>query len=134
MPDGVLDRWGAALRHRHQREAVEPGVVRDRLQVADPSLQRVVVDLPVGEPVAALVVADDRGEAAEVAQEVLPDRALPVVLQLAEPAGGDEQRGPGAVHGVCDPHPVRRATEPDALGWRLRTGHAPIVGSRTSVW
>ncbi len=36
MPGGVLDRHRAALRHRHEREPVEAGVLDDRLEVARP--------------------------------------------------------------------------------------------------
>ena len=57
---GVLDGDRAALRHREQREALEPGVVDDRLEVGDPQLEGVVGDVAVGQAVAALVEADRR--------------------------------------------------------------------------
>src|SRR3712207_8067623 len=53
-----LDRDGSALGHRQQREAVEPGVVGNGLQVGHPGLQAVVGDTAVREPVPALVVPD----------------------------------------------------------------------------
>ena len=60
MARGVLDRDRAALRHRQQREPIEPGVVDDRLEVGQPGLEAVVGDVTVGEAVAALVEADRR--------------------------------------------------------------------------
>ena len=97
------------------------------LQVADPGLEREVLDVAVGQAVAALVVPDHRGHLAEVAQEVPPHRALPVVLQVAEPAGRDHQRRPGAVHGVRDPHAVGGAAEPNVLVRAADPRHPAIV-------
>ena len=130
MPRGVLDRDRAALRHGHQREPVESGILHDRLEVGDPRLQAVVGDAAVREPVAALVVADDGRDLAEFDEVVAPDRALPVELQVAEPAGVDQQRRTGAVHGVGDPDPVGRAREADVLhDIGLERLHADIIGA-----
>ena len=129
MPRGVLDRDRAALRHRHQRKPVESRILHDRLEVGDPRFQTVVGDTPVGEPVTALVVTDDGRDFPEFDEVVAPDRALPVELQVAEPAGVDQQWRPGSVHGVRDPDPVGRAREADVLhdigSERL---HADIIG------
>ena len=54
-------------------------------------------------------------ESPEVGQEVTPHRAVPVVLEMAEPARGDEERRAGAVHGIRDPHAVGGPAEPDLL-------------------
>ena len=55
---------------------------------------------------------------AELDEVVPPDRALPVELQVAQPAGVDQQRGAGAVHGVGDLGPVDGAAEADLLTGR----------------
>ena len=115
MGGDVADRHRPALGHRHHREPVDPAVLDHGLQVADPGLEREVLDVAVGQAVPAFVVPDHRGHLTEVAQEVPPHRALPVVLQVAEPAGRDHQRRPGAVHGVRDPHAVGGAAEPHVL-------------------
>ena len=130
MPGGVLDRDRAALRHGHEREPVESGILHDRLEVGDPRFQAVVGDPPVREPVTALVVADDGRDLAEFDEVVAPDRALPVELQVAEPAGVDQQRRPGSVHGVRDPDPVGRAREADVLhDIGFERLHADIIGA-----
>jgi len=64
---------------------------------------------------APLVVADKGADGAEVVEEVTPDRALPVMLEMAEPARDDEERRPMAVGGVGQAHAIRPATEPDLL-------------------
>ena len=83
-------------------------MVGDRLQVGDPLLEAVVGDLAVGQAVPALVEPDDGRDLAELVQVVPPDRALPVELQVAQPAPVDEQRRPGPVDGVRDVDPVDR--------------------------
>jgi hypothetical protein len=90
-------------------------VVDHRLEIGDPGLQPEVVDVPVGQPVPAFVVADDGGDLAQVVEEMTPDRTLPVVLQMAEPTGGDDQRRPRAVPGIGDPDAVTGPAEPQFL-------------------
>ena len=92
-----------------------PASSHDRLEVGDACFQAVVGDAAVREPMAALVVADDRRDLAEFDEVVAPDRALPVELQVAEPAGVDQQRRTGAVHGVRDADPIGRPREADVL-------------------
>ena len=131
MPGGVLDRHRPALRHRQQREALEPGVVGDGLEVGDPRLQAVVGHAAVRQPVTALVVADHGRDPAELDQVVPPDRALPVELQVAQPARVDQQRRTGAVHGVRDPDAVGRPGEADVLHRvRVARRHLTIVKPR----
>ena len=66
----------------------------DGLEVGDAEVERCVVDVAVGEAVAALVEAVDGRNLAQLGEVVPPDRALPVVLQVAEPARVDDQRRP----------------------------------------
>ena len=79
---------------------------------------------------APLVEPDHGRKLAEVGQEVPPDRALPIVLQMGEPAGGDQQRGAGAMHRIGDAHTVGGPAEPDLL-MRVarpeRSGHPSMV-------
>ena len=89
---------------------------------------REVVDVPVGHPEAALVVADDRRDLAEVVEEVAPDRALPVVLEVAEPARRDDERRPRSVDGVGEPRPVSRSAEADLLVGAARRRSGPHGG------
>jgi hypothetical protein len=60
MSHGVRDCHRAALRHGHHRELVEPGVVGDRLEVADPRLERKIPDVPIRQAMTAFVETYDR--------------------------------------------------------------------------
>ena len=76
------------------------------LEVLDPAVEREVADVPVGHPAAALVVAHEAEVVAEEADPVAPDRALPVVFEVAQPVRGLDQHwaraglGPGELHAV----------------------------------
>jgi hypothetical protein len=78
-------------------------------------LEREVRDVPVGHPEPAFVVADDRGELAEVPEEVLPDRAAPVVLQMTQPAGDDDDGRTAPVDRPCEPRAVTPSAEAHIL-------------------
>ena len=107
---GVSDRVAhgdrRAARHTEHGEPLQTDGPDDRLQICDSRSEREVGDVPVGHPETSLVVADDRREATQVIEEMAPDRALPVVLQMAEPTGRDDERWPRAMHRVCEPSPV----------------------------
>src|SRR6185436_20049128 len=98
------------------RELVEPGVVGDRLEVANPGLEREIRHIPIRQAMTAFVETYDRRNPPELGHEVSPHRAFPIELQMAEPAGRDQQRWPVAMYRVGDPNPVRRSTKSDLLG------------------
>ena len=74
MAGRVGDGHGAALRHGEQVEPVQPGVVDDRLEVAEACLQAVVGDVPVGQPVPPLVEPHHGPVSAPLLQVVPPHR------------------------------------------------------------
>jgi hypothetical protein len=76
--------------------------------------------------VTPFVIADDGRDPAELDEVMTPDRALPVELQVAQPARVDQQRRAGAVHGVRDPDAVGGAGEADVLH-RITDLHPGIV-------
>ena len=78
-------------------------------------LHRELAELVVGEPAAALVVADERVAVAELGQPVTPDRALPVEVEMRQPGRRPHDRRPAAVDGVREPHPVASGAEADLL-------------------
>jgi hypothetical protein len=94
----IRDRDACALRDTEQRELLRSDPVDDRLQVAEPTLELepVRVDLAIGEPAAALVVADDRAELAQPGQPMTPDRTLPVMLDVREPVRRLDERRSGS--------------------------------------
>ncbi len=81
---------GGAAGHSQHREAVQSGRVQDRFEVADTRLDREIIYVPIGHPETALVITDDRGDVAELVEEMSPHRALPVVLEVAQPARDDD--------------------------------------------
>jgi len=60
MADRVGDRHRSALRNAEQRKVFESSRVNDGLEVTDENLLRHLLDLTIGEAVAARVVADQR--------------------------------------------------------------------------
>ena len=130
MPCGVGDGDRAALGDAEQREPLQAEGVDHRLEVAHPRVEgeRVVVDVPVRQAAAALVVADQR----------VPLRTAPATSG-ARPGcpsrgrGGSaswrlHQRRPVAADGVGEPHAVGRVAEADPLGGQSRGRGAAAGG------
>ena len=135
MPGRVGDRDRSALRHGHEGEPVEPGVVDDRLEIADARLEREVVTSQSDSPYPRSSYRMTVANSAEVGKEVAPDRALPVELEVAEPARRDDQRRAGAVDRIRDPHAVGGPAEPDLLrrrGGATRRRHVVDATPRPS--
>src|SRR5437867_1946308 len=61
--------------------------------------------------------------APRVVQEMPPDGALSVVLEVAQPAGGDDEGRPGPMDRVGQPRSVTRPAEADLL---VDAGRAPF--------
>ena len=121
--DRVRPCDGRTAGHPEEREPPEADRLDHGLEIPQTRLDREVVDVPVGHPEAALVVPDERRERTEVVQEMPPDGALPVVLEVAQPAGGDDEGRPGPMDGVGQPRSVTRAAEADLL---VDAGRAPF--------
>ena len=96
MARRVRDRDGAALREAEDREALEPELVDHGLEVAHHRLEREVVDVVIGEAVAALVVAHQRAVVREADEPVPPHWALPVVVEVRDPVCCPNQGRPCA--------------------------------------
>src|SRR6185503_658984 len=122
---GIGDGNGATLRYAQQREPIDAGGFDHALEVARVCLERDVLHLPVGEAVAACVVADQPMPGGELAQQVAPDRAFPIVLEVIEPVGCLEQWRSRPDFGIGDADAVRRGAEMNFMPqgrrpWRLR--------------
>jgi len=111
----VCDRDRRALRHPEERKAVKRRRIHDGLEIPHPSVHRQITDLPVGQPAAGLVIADERVGPAELFEPVPPDRVLPVVLKMREPVRGLDDRRPTTVGRVGEAQAVRRGAEADPL-------------------
>ena len=122
MAHRIGDGHGAALRDAEQREPVEAGRLDHALEVAHEGVERDVVDVPVGQAVAARVVADQPVLGGERLQQMAPDRALPIVFQMIEPVGGLEQR-----RSVVRPR--RRRCERRRMPCRSESPAAAAVGA-----
>src|SRR6266542_1563551 len=115
MANGVGDRDRAALRESEQDEPVELGRIDHCLEISHEALERELLRLAIREPASALVVPDDAVTTPELFEPVLPDRALPVVLQVREPVRSLDDGRADPVLRVGDRRPVRATAEADPL-------------------
>ena len=119
VPRRIGHRDRRAAGHAQQRESLVAERVDEALEVLVPRLEREIRDVPVGHPEASLVVADDGGHRTELIEEVPPDGAPPVVLEMAEPARHHDERRSATMDRVRDPHAAAPAREVDLLVWSL---------------
>ena len=89
--------------------------VDDRLQIVGPLIERQGAAVPVAHAAAALVVAHEPAVRREELDPVLPDRALPLVLEMREPVGGLDHDRTGARFGPRQARPVRRGDVANVL-------------------
>ena len=115
MTRSVGDGFGAALRQAHKREALEAQGVHYRLQVLHLPFETEVGHFPRRKPVATRVVEDKAVTAGQLLEEVLPDRALPVELQMVQPVGRLDQGGAFAGESIGDARAVRAMAKADVL-------------------
>ena len=105
----------AALRHCEQRKALQAVRLDDAFEIADEGIERDVVHLPVRQPVAAGVIADQPMLGRKRMQKVAPDRTLPVVFEMVEPVGGLDQRRSLAGERVGDANAIGSGAEMNLL-------------------
>src|SRR5206468_10753879 len=94
---------------------LEPGGADDRLEVRIARIKREVGDCPVGHAEAALVIANEGRERAQVLEEMAPDRAAPIVLEVAQPARHHDQRRAIPMDRPGEPGAVMSVAEADRL-------------------
>src|SRR4051812_8578852 len=97
MSRGVRDADRRAGRNPEQREAL--GQTRrgdDVLEIANPALERQLLDVAVRHPATAFVPAQEPEVAAEKTNPMPPDGTLELVLQVAQPVGRLDEDGPRA--------------------------------------
>lgn len=126
MAADVFDRDRAALRHAEERKAGQVERVDDGLDIAHPDVEREVADGAVGQTRAALIEAHMRVIARQLAQPRLPDGALEVVLDVAQPVRRTHERRASADRRHRDPGAVGGGAEADVLPRghaRLSRGH-----------
>ena len=90
---GVGDGGGTTLRNSEEGETVEGERVNDGLKVTHPRVEGNIRDVAIGEAGPAFVVADEAEILGQILEEMTPDGALPIELEVVEPVGGfDEER------------------------------------------
>ena len=87
----------------------------DVLEIADPTLERQLLDVAVRQPAAAVVPAQESEMVAEETDPVSPDGTLQLVLEVAEPVRRLDQDGARADLGPGELHAVFRAQVANAL-------------------
>jgi hypothetical protein len=107
-----------------QVELVEPQAIGDALEVVDEGLERQIGRVPVRQPVAALVIPDQRPAGAKFLDPVPPQRAVPIIFQMVEPIGGLDQRRALAGDRECELGAVGRRAMADLLGRQVGSLHA----------
>src|SRR5205823_6453498 len=97
MAGGVRHARRSALRDAEEGDGLgDAGGVDDRLEIVGPSLEREVRRAPISHAASALVVAHVVEMIGEEAEPVVPHRTLPIELQMRQPVGRLDQRGPTA--------------------------------------
>ena len=82
VADRVVDRDAAPLRDAQQGEAIHPDRIHDGFQIIHPGIEGKIVDLPIGESAATLVVSDERVASGHLPKPVTPHGAGPVELKM----------------------------------------------------
>jgi hypothetical protein len=108
-------RHGASLGMAKERCPRQSVGVHHGEEIADHGIQGDVLDLAVGEPIAALVVPDQRVVPGKIAEPVMPDRTFPIVIEMRQPMGGLHQDRAGTHAGIGNADAVGGGAEPDLL-------------------
>src|SRR5262245_3051719 len=93
-------------------------------EVVDHCLESEVGYFPVGEPVPALIVTDERTHLREGIKPVPPNRAFPVILEMRHPMRSPHHRRTVAANRVRDLHTIPAPTKSDVLKPPLPRGTA----------
>src|SRR5262245_61129512 len=124
MMNCVNNRDRAPLRNAKQREAVQAGRFDKAFEIVHKSFESDIVHFPIGKPIAALVVADQSMLSGKLAEEIAPDRTLPIVFEMVEPVSGLDQRRTLSGHGVGDPDAIACGAKVNfLLGYCRRRAH-----------
>ena len=94
------------LRSAIERKAVEPGGIHHSFEIIDETLQRQLTDVPVGQPVASLIISYDPKFPVQSVEKRPPDRTAPIMLQMRQPMPGFYKRITAAAGRIGDPDPV----------------------------
>src|SRR6516225_10880872 len=121
MTGGVGHRNPSALGNSKQREAVEPNCVDQLVEIAHPRSEREILDVPVREPIATLIVAEQRVVLCKLLDPVRPDRTLPLEFQMVKPIRGFDERWTVSAPGVGDVHSIFGYERPNLLRGHFRS-------------
>ena len=111
---------GAALATANQCELVKADGRDEFLEVRERALEGKVVDIPVGEAAAALVITKQSVVAHDLREPVPAIGVLPLKVEVVEPIDGAHQGRAASADGVGESHTVAGGEELDfLLGWRV---------------
>ena len=106
---------GAALATADESELVKADGCDEFLEVRERALEGKVVDIPVGEAAAALVIPKQSVVAHDVREPVPAIRVLPFKVEVVEPIDGTHQGRTASADGVGKSHAVAGGEELDLL-------------------
>jgi hypothetical protein len=119
---GVANGYLACLAYGHECVSVELRSSGYRLLVVHCRPQREILDIPIGQPIATLVVPHDCCDFTKRIEKVPKHWVIPVVLKVADPVLAEYQRRSNTMHSVSNTHPIRPTAEADLFpGARLAT-------------
>lgn len=84
----------ASLRMAEEGEFIEPSGVDDGFEIVNPGFEGNIFHIPLGEAVAAAVVAKDAVGLGHVPNPVVPDSAFPLKIEMVEAIGHPDERMP----------------------------------------
>ena len=82
MPHGIGDRNGTPLRYPQKRKPLKTRGIDDRFQIADECFEGNIVNVPVREPIAPLVIPDQQVILRKLLEQMTPNGALPIILEV----------------------------------------------------
>src|SRR4029453_5898900 len=88
MTHRIGDRYRAALRNPKQRKSLYSDRIDDAFKVTYEGIEQKCLELPMGQAVSARIVPNQPVFGGENMQQMTPDRALPIIVEMIEPIGG----------------------------------------------
>src|SRR3954454_23457088 len=101
MLERISDRYCRALANSKQVELFDPGCVDHGCEVVDESVEA-KLGVPVRQPVAALVIANELEVVRQLGDPATPDGTVEIEFQMVEPVSSLDEARPVPDDGPCD--------------------------------
>src|SRR5580658_1985684 len=115
MAYSISNCYWSSLRDAHQGKAIDTGCSDNCLQVLHPLLKRHFFYVSLRETIAAFVVANQPMMFRQLSEPMLPEWAVPFVIEMIEPVGCLDQRISRTSRCVGQPDAIVRYTKLNIL-------------------